>query len=253
MRAPSHSTMRMRQRRAVRRYLLLPMVAALVALVGGSLLMLANAPRALACPVCISPDKVTLIGDGISGVMTITDPARLTLFGAATFMGFDQSAPVAEPAPTGNGYELTRYFKNSGVPASFWTLGFDHMRYYPGASGQPGYVYYEGFVSDEASRYAQNLGMPQTGRWYQLSASQDEAIQEVLAPAPGVPATMSNASSPPTLTQPPAILRALSSLSLPVIILLACLVALAAVVGYRLARYRRHPAPFIPAEEGGES
>ncbi|HEX5440302.1 MAG TPA: hypothetical protein VFW76_05420, partial [Ktedonobacterales bacterium] len=210
MRAPfQHPT---RPRRALRRYHLLPVLAALVALFGGSLLMVVNAPRALACPVCVSPDKVTLTGDGISGVMTIIDPTRLTLFGAATFMGFEQSAPVAEPAHTGKGYELTRYFKNSGVPASFWTLGFDHMRYYPGASGQPGYVYYEGFVSDEASRYAQNLGMPQSGRWYQLTASEDEAIQQVLV-AHSNPATSISVSSPPTSTQPPAILRALSSLS----------------------------------------
>lgn len=247
MRALSRSSAR--QRHAVRRYLLLPMFAALVALVGGSLLMLVNAPGALACPVCISPDKVTLTGDGISGAMTITDPTRLTLFGAATFMGFDQSAPVAEPAHTSNGYELTRYFKNSGVPASFWTLGFDHMRYYPGASGQTGYVYYEGFVSDEASRYAQNLGMPQSGRWYQLTASEDEAIQQVLAPARSNPATSSSVSSPPTSSQPPAILRALTSLSLPVVILLVCLVALAAGVGYRLMRNRHHPGTFTPADE----
>ena len=43
------------------------LLAALIALVGASLLTLANVPRALACPVCISPDKITLAGDGVIG------------------------------------------------------------------------------------------------------------------------------------------------------------------------------------------
>lgn len=225
------------------------LLVALVALLGASLLTLANVPRALACPVCVPPDKITLSGDGVSGTASVTDVMLLTSFSTAQFMGFEQRAPIDPSAHTGPGVELIRYYNNSGVPASFWTQGFDHMRYYPGASGQTGYVYYEGFVSDEASRYAQNLGMPQSGRWYQLTASEDEAIQQVLAPARSNPATSSSVSSPPTSSQPPAILRALTSLSLPVVILLVCLVALAAGVGYRLMRNRHHPGTFTPADE----
>jgi hypothetical protein len=233
---------------------LFPVVAALIALLGGSLLMLVNAPRALACPVCIPPDKVT-ISDG-GAIAVITDPTALGSLGAATFMGFNQPSPVAEPALTVNGYEVTRYFKNSGVPDSFWTLGFDHMRYFPGATGQPGYVFYEGPVSDEASHYAQGLDMPQSGRWYQIAPSDNDMLRQMLttmhvslsvkdsgaAPPPFT-------SVPPTATQPPAILRALASFSKPVAILLAFLGLLAAGVGYRLARNRRHPRTFTPADE----
>lgn len=236
-----------------RRVRLFPVLAALVALLGGSLLMLVNVPRALACPVCIPPDKVT-ISDGVA-IAVITDPTALGPLGAATFMGFNQPAPVAEPALTVNGYELTRYFKNSGVPDSFWTLGFDHMRYFPGATGQPGYVFYEGPVSDEASHYAQGLDMPQSGRWYQIAPSDNDMLRQMLttmhislsvkdrAAAPPV------TSVPPSATQPPAILRELASFSMPIAILLACLALLAAGVGYRLARHRRHPGTFTPADE----
>src|SRR6185437_12949355 len=126
------------------------LLVALIAMLGASLLTLANVPRALACPVCISPDKITLSGDGVTGSVSVTDPGLLAWFSPALFMGFEQRAPIAPPVHTGQGVELTRYYNNSGVPASFWTQGFDHMRYYPGASGQPGYIYYEGPVSDEA-------------------------------------------------------------------------------------------------------
>ena len=254
MRAPTHSPVR--QRRAVRRYFVLPVVATLMALLGAALFMLVDAPRALACPVCVSPDKVTVSGDGISSIATITDPMSLSSLGAGNFMGFDEhTASIAQPVISGSGYELTRYFKNSGVPDSFWTLGFDHMRYYLGASGQPGYVYYEGFVSDEARRYAQGLGMPQAGRWYRLTASEDAIVQQVLAAASGNPSTNDSASSPPLLTSTPPtstrppVLQALANLSLPVAILVACLALLVAGVLYRRARARRHPIAFAPAED----
>lgn len=252
MRAPfQHPT---RPRRALRRYHLLPVLAALVALFGGSLLMVVNAPRALACPVCVSPDKVTVTGSDISGVASITDVMLISALGAGNFMGFDQPAPIAEPTHTGDGYELTRYFKNSGVPDSFWTLGFDHMRYYPGASGQPGYVFYEGPVTNEARVYAENLDMPQSGRWYQISSSQNEILRQLLTAASGNSAVKDSAAAPPATSAPPTsstppILGALSSLSPQVIILLTCLVALLAVVGYRVARNRRQPVAFNPAKK----
>jgi hypothetical protein len=231
----------------LRRY---PLLVALVALVGASLLMLVNAPRALACPVCISPDKVTVSGDGISGNREIADASLLGSLGAGVFMGFEKPAPVVAPGHTGNGYELVRYFKNSGVPDSFWTQGFDHMRYYPGVSGQPGYIYYEGPVSDEASRYAQGLDMPPSGRWFQMTATQDDVLRQLLTAAHANLRNNSAASQPPTTTEPSN--GALTGIPLPVIILLACLVLLAAAVGYRVWYLRRHRVPFSPAEETGD-
>lgn len=253
--------MRLRFFSSSRRHHLLwryPLLVALIALVGASLLMLVNTPRALACPVCISPDKVSVSGNGISGVAAITDASLLGSLGAGVFMGFDKPTPVVEPGHMGNGYELVRYFKNSGVPDSFWTQGFDHMRYYPGVSGQPGYIYYEGPVSAEARQYAQGLNMPLSGRWFQVTRPQDDVLRQLLTAAHANPRNNSAASRSSSATEPtssseaPAIVRTLTSIPLPVIILLGCLVLLAAAVGYRVLYLRRHRSPFSPAEETGD-
>lgn len=231
------------------------LLVALVALLGASLLTLANAPRALACPVCISPDKITLSGDGITGTASVTDPVLLTSFSPAQFMGFEQRSPIDPPIHTGPGIELTRYYKNTGVPASFWTQGFDHMRYYPGASGQPGYIYYEGPVSDEARAYAQGMDFWQRdGKWFALTSAEQDEMNQLLAAANGTPQN-SSAVPPPftspdaTVSNPPGILSALASVPLAVAILLACLVLLGAGTGYRLLYTRRHPRQFTPVAE----
>lgn len=241
---------------AVWRYPLL-LVLAVAALLGASLLTMVNVPRALACPVCVAPDKVTVAGSGISGTATITGASLISDLGAGSFMGFEHPAPVAEPIHTGNGYELVRYFQNSGVPASFGTQGFDHMRYYPGASSQPGYIYYEGFMSEEARSYAQGLDMPLSGHWFRLTAVQDAALQQLLGAAHANPAKDAASAPPmsfvpPTSAQPPAIIRALTSLPLPVIILVTCMVLLIAGAGFRVLYLRRHRAPFTPAEDLGD-
>lgn len=234
------------------------LLLALLALVGASLLLMVSAPRALACPVCIGPDKVTLSGDGISGTASVTDVSVLASLGMETFMGFEKLTPMAPPTHTGSGIELTRYYQNSGVPSSFGTQGFDHMRYYPGASGQPSYVYYEGPVSDEARQFGEGIGIwRHIGHWYQLTSSQDNAVRLALAAAHAAPlgnATGSSAppavSVPPTRSaEPPAIVRLFTTLSLPLMILVVCLGALVASVGYRVLRVRRHPRVAVPADE----
>jgi hypothetical protein len=231
------------------------LLVALIALLGASLLTLANAPRALACPVCISPDKITLAGDGVSGTASVTDPGVLAWFSTALFMGFEQRAPIEPPVHTGPGVELTRFYNNSGVPASFWTLGFDHMRYYPGVSGQPGFIYYEGPVSDEAKTYAQEMDFWQrTGEWFALTSPEQDEMNQLLAAAHAAPQS-SSAAAPvssvhhPSGIEPPAIVQLLTSIPLAVVILLACLVLLGVGVGYRLLHMRRHPQVVTPAVE----
>ncbi len=244
--------------RNVRRYYFL--IVALIALLGASMLTLANVPRALACPVCISPDKITLSGDGVSGTASVTDPGLLAWFSPALFMGFEQRTPIETPIHTGRGIpgqgiELTRYYNNTGVPASFWTQGFDHMRYYPGASGQPGFIYYEGPVSDEARTFGEQMNLWQrTGKWYALTSAEQGEMGQVLAAAHGAPQSSSAAPPPFTspgakATEPPAILSALANVPLAVVILLACLVLLGGVVVYRLLYTRRHPRVFTPIVE----
>jgi hypothetical protein len=231
------------------------LLAALIALVGASLLSLANVPRALACPVCISPDKITLTGDGVTGTASVTDPGVLAWFSTAQFMGFEQRAPIEPPVHTGPGVELTRYYNNSGVPASFWTQGFDQMRYYPGVSGQPGYIFYEGPVSDEARTFGEQMNLWQrTGQWFALTSAEQVELNQLLAAAHSAP--QSSSAAPPPLTSPgakatdpPGILSALASLPLAVVILLASLALLGAGVGYRLLYTRRHPRAFSPMAE----
>ncbi|HEU4784170.1 MAG TPA: hypothetical protein VFS83_12585 [Ktedonobacterales bacterium] len=231
------------------------LLAALIALLGASLLTLANAPRALACPVCISPDKITLSGDGVSGTASVTDVMLLTSFSTAQFMGFEQRAPIEPPVHTGPGVELTRYYNNSGVPASFWTQGFDHMRYYPGVSGQPGYIYYEGPVSAEARTFGDQMNLWQrTGEWFALTSAEQDEMGQLLAAAHSAP--QNSSAAPPQSTSPdakasnpPAILSALASVPLAVVILLACLALLGVGVGSRLLYARRHPRVFTPMGE----
>lgn len=236
------------------------LLAALIALLGASLLTLANVPRALACPVCISPDKITLSGDGVTGTASVTDPGVLAWFSTAQFMGFEQRAPIETAIQTGHGIprqgvELTRYYNNSGVPASFWTQGFDHMRYYPGASGQPGYIFYEGPVSDEARTFGDQMNFWQRdGKWFALTSAEQDEMSQLLAAAHSVPQSSSAAPPPFTspdakATNPPGILSALASIPLAVVILMGCLVLLVVGVGYRLLYTRRHPRAFSPMAE----
>ncbi|HEX5546097.1 MAG TPA: hypothetical protein VFX24_01740 [Ktedonobacterales bacterium] len=231
------------------------LLVALIALLGASLLTLANAPRALACPVCISPDKITLSGDGVTGTASVTDAMLLTSFSTAQFMGFEQRAPIDPPVHTGPGVELTRYYNNTGVPASFWTQGFDHMRYYPGVSGQPGFIYYEGPVSDEARTFAEGMNFWQRdGKWFALTSAEQDEMGQLLAAANGNPQNSSAVPPPFTspgakVSNPPGILSALASVPLAVVILLACLALLGVGVGYRLLYTRRHPRAFSPMAE----
>jgi hypothetical protein len=231
------------------------LLAALIALLGASLLTLANVPRALACPVCISPDKITLSGDGVTGTASVTDPGVLASFSTAQFMGFEQRDPIESSDHTGPGVELTRFYNNTGVPASFWSQGFDHMRYYPGMSGQPGFIYYEGPVSDEARTFGEQMNFWQrTGKWFVLTSVEQDEMGQLLAAAHSNP--QSSRAAPPSFTSPgtkasnpPAILSALASAPLAVVILLAGLALLGVGAGYRLLYSRRHPRAFSPMAE----
>jgi hypothetical protein len=234
----------------------------LVALLGASLLTLVNVPRALACPVCISPDKITLAGAGIAGTAAVTDPEVLAWFSTAQFMGFEQRAPIAKPVHTGTGVEITRYYKNSGVPASYWRVGFDHMRYYPGAPGNPGYIFYEGAIDVANNPFAQVLNLDQrTGKWYALTSEVDQHMRQLTAVAQEHPLASSEAPPQPVTStgpsigvQPPFSMQALHSGWLPVTILSAFMLVLVATVVYRVLRSRRHPRmPVMDEASDGES
>ena len=129
------------------------------------------------------------------------------------------------------------------------------MRYYPGVSGQPGFIYYEGPVSDEARTFGEQMNLWQrTGQWFALTSAEQDEMNQLLAAAHGVPQNSSAAPPPFTspdakATNPPGILSALASVPLAVVILLACLVLLGVGAGYRLLYIRRHPRAFSPVAE----
>jgi hypothetical protein len=233
---------------------------ALAALLGATVLTLVNVPRALACPVCISPDKITLSGPDIVGTAAITDPVVLSWFSTAQFIGFEQRAPIARPAHTGTGVEMTRYYKNSGVPASYWSVGFDHMRYYSGAPGKPGDIFYEGAVDAANNPFAQVLNLDQrTGQWYALTSGEDQHMRQLMAVAQSRPLARSDAPQPATSTgpsisvQPPSPIQTIRSGWLPVTILSAFMLVLVATVAYRVLRLRRHPRrPVVDEAPDGE-
>jgi hypothetical protein len=90
-------------------------------------------------------DYITVEGPGITGEITITNPALTQDFFAFADLS---KGSIEAPADPGQGYEVTRVYvvDNRGQP-------FDKLHYYP----YTGYVYYDGIVNG-SSEY--------DGKWY---------------------------------------------------------------------------------------
>src|SRR6185369_2409145 len=122
---------------------------------------------------------VVISGGGLAADIEVTD-RHLLDFGS--FNDFSQSL-IEAPADPGTGYIISRGWPNDAfTPFAPW----DRLRYYPGAAGQPGYVFYEGLVNG-SSEY--------DGHWYRASANAEQYLLPLLAaqqraasPAPLVPA-----------------------------------------------------------------
>ena len=241
------------------------LIACLVALPLALALTVLTAGHALACPVCMPPDKVTISGGGLARPLTITDTTTLGDFGIASFFGMDDRASIAPPrttaTTTGTGYEVTRYYRQ--LDASYWTDGFDHLRYYPpatpGASGVAGHglIYYEGPTAGDTQHLDAVLGLAsRTGKWFTATPAEDAAMRTALGASSqtaAAPPAVSTSSAPAPTTSPFAAFTALPSLGSLVAIAagLVVLGTLAFMLRGNLGRRHPHPAP--PAEAPGAS
>jgi len=152
-----------------------PRLRALIGLALSLLLMLLAFPRAASAKGAFG---LVVISGGLAADIEVTD-RHLLDFGS--FNDFSQSL-IEAPADPGTGYVISRGWPNDAfTPFAPW----DRLRYYPGAAGQPGYVFYEGLVNG-SSEY--------DGHWYRASADAEKYMLPLLAaqlapaaPAPAVP------------------------------------------------------------------
>lgn len=139
----------------------------LIVLLGLALLL--SAHLALAKGVW---NKVTISGEGLPGVIEITDEAVLQSFWMYIFQDLTQP-PINPPQVVGSGYELRRGWVENDV-----FTPFDMVRYYADPEGDEGYLYYVGLVNadgeaDGSSEY--------DGNWYRVTAVGEAAMQEVFS------------------------------------------------------------------------
>src|SRR2546423_684137 len=155
------------------------MKRAIPALIGALVLLLMASP-VLACPVCGSPDKVTVSGPGVDTV-ALTD--KIGVFGMDTF--FSPFSRESAPAPkVGAGYLITRYYKAGGdLPAEYWTSGFGRLHYYPNPAGGHGAIYYDGPNGADQMQMAAPLELDKrVGKWVVATAQEDPAMPRVFHP-----------------------------------------------------------------------
>lgn len=152
-------------------------------------------PRAAArplCPVCMAPGKVTVSGPGLSGTVAVTDASALSNLGMDTFFDPNVHAKsIAAPTAADAAYEVTRYYNLGGSTdswSSYWTQGFDHFRYVPGAGTQAGALYYEGSAPGDSDQMVSAIGLSAyVGKWFQATPQEDAAMRQLLASASGLP------------------------------------------------------------------
>jgi hypothetical protein len=105
-------------------------------------------------------DYITVKGPGITGDISITNPALTQDFFA--FADFSLGS-IEAPADPGQGYQVVRmYVKGSSADP------FDQLHYYP----YTGYVYYDGIVNG-ASEY--------DGKWYAANPAVEGPFRDTLA------------------------------------------------------------------------
>ncbi|MCC6300359.1 MAG: hypothetical protein IT314_13780 [Anaerolineales bacterium] len=105
-------------------------------------------------------DYITVEGPGLSGELTITNPALTDDFFA--FADFTKEA-IEAPADPGEGYQIIRYYvvENKAQP-------FDSLSYFP----YTGFVYYNG-LAEGSSEYDK--------KWFAANPSANEPFHAALA------------------------------------------------------------------------
>src|SRR6187399_2586007 len=108
--------------------------------------------------------KVEISGDGIPGVIDITDPGLLEVLALATFEDV-MSGSIDPPEVVGGGYKMLRGWDD----ARGTFMPFDEVHYYLDPAGGPGYLYYVGLV-DGSSEFDHH--------WYRVTQNGEDAIQK---------------------------------------------------------------------------
>ncbi len=178
-----------------------------------------------------SANWVTIMGPGLTGAATATDPDQLASVGPRSIADYRnplgptiastgghmpysrvsytsllQREQLSAPPDAGLRYELTEYFQDGLGQVS--TLRF---HYHPSITGGPGYIFSAGFLEDGFA--------DSTGQWYPVSPTAERAIQKILN-REGIPSGTSSS------------------------LVLAAIPTIAVLLGAsRLARRRRRPVP----------
>ena len=111
--------------------------------------------------------RVIISGGGLAADIEVTDRHLLDFFSFSDFY----EARIEAPAAPGLGYTVSRGWSTDSGAFVAW----DRLRYYPGANGQPGYVYYEGLING-SSEY--------DGHWYRANANAEKYMPLLLAGQP---------------------------------------------------------------------
>ncbi|MBZ0289729.1 MAG: hypothetical protein K8I30_19050, partial [Anaerolineae bacterium] len=111
--------------------------------------------------------KIEISGDGLSGVVEITDPVLLEGFSLGAFQDLALGS-IDPPLVIGSGYQMRRGW-DSG-PVIF--VPFDEVHYYPDPSGGAGYLYYDGLVNGSSEF---------DGNWYRVTPTGEAVMQQFLA------------------------------------------------------------------------
>ena len=111
--------------------------------------------------------KVEISGEGLTGVVEITDPQLLENLSIGIFQDLALGS-IPPPEVVGGGYKMLRGWDNE---QDVFTP-FDLVHYYPDPAGGPGYLYYDGMVNG-GSEFDRN--------WYRVTKQGESAIQQFFA------------------------------------------------------------------------
>lgn len=111
-------------------------------------------------------DKVTVRGGLIENEVEVSDPLLMDFFDLSNF----PNARIEQPQVEGEGYLVTRYFKEADGSFTAW----DQLRFYPNQEATGGTIYYEGLVNG-SSEY--------DGKWYLASFSGSTRMRQIIQAA----------------------------------------------------------------------
>ena len=113
------------------------------------------------------PDRVTISGPGIVGVLEITDRNILDALQLSVFEDFNAGS-IKAPSISGEGYHITRYFYGG-------TFNFGGLIYYPPTANAP-----RGVLQFSDGPQLEGNHTPYNGQWWYAKPQGDAAMQNLL-------------------------------------------------------------------------